>query len=47
MKNSRPIILDEMPQDFRPIVQPIDNFERNHKLGLIFETKVGKGFRGK
>ncbi len=21
----------------------IDNFERNHKLGLIFETKVGKG----
>ena len=21
----------------------IDNFARNHKLGLLFETKVGKG----
>ncbi len=21
----------------------IDNYERNYKLGLIFETKVGKG----
>jgi hypothetical protein len=21
----------------------IDNFERNHKLGLIFEARVGKG----
>lgn len=43
VKNSRPIILDETPQDYRPIVQTIDNFDRNHKLGLLFETKVGKG----
>jgi hypothetical protein len=28
---------------YRPIVQIIDNFARNHKLGLIFETRVGKG----
>ena len=26
-----------------PIVQMIDNFERNHKLGLLFECNVGKG----
>ena len=26
-----------------PIVQMIDNFERNHKLGLLFEAKVGRG----
>lgn len=43
VKNSRPIILDDTPAGYRPIVQVIDNFERNHKLGLIFETRVGKG----
>ncbi len=43
VKNSRPIILDETPDDFRPIVQTIDNFDRNHKLGLITEMKVGNG----
>ncbi len=43
MKNSRPIILDATPAGYRPIVQVIDNFTRNHKLGLIFETRVGKG----
>ena len=26
-----------------PIVQVIDNVERNHKLGLVFELQVGKG----
>jgi hypothetical protein len=43
VKNSRPIILDETPARYRPIVQVIDNFERNHKLGLIFETRAGQG----
>ena len=43
VKNSRPVILDETPADYRPTVQVIDNFERNHKLGLIFEARVGKG----
>lgn len=43
VKNSRPMILDATPPGYRPIVQVIDNFARNHKLGLLFETKVGKG----
>jgi hypothetical protein len=43
VKPSRPIILDETPADYRPIIHVIDNFARNHKLGLLFETKVGKG----
>jgi len=43
VKNSRPIVLDDTPAGYRPIVQAIDNFERNHKLGLIFETRVGQG----
>jgi hypothetical protein len=43
VKNARPIILDETPADYRPIIHVIDNFARNHKLGLLFETRVGKG----
>ena len=43
VKNSRPIVLDDSPAGYRPIVQVIDNFARNHKLGLVFETRVGRG----
>ena len=43
VKNSRPIILDDAPEGYKPLVQVIDNISRNHKLGLIFEFKVGKG----
>lgn len=43
ISNSCSIILDDTAKDFRPIVQTIDNFERNHKLGLIFECKVLNG----
>ena len=43
VKNCKPIILDETPADYRPMVQTIDNFARNHKLGMIFETRYGKG----
>ena len=43
VKNSRPFILDNAPKDYRPLVQVVDNIERNHKLGLIFEFSVGKG----
>lgn len=41
--NSDCAILDDTPKDFFPIVQMIDNFERNHKLGILFECKLGKG----
>lgn len=43
VKNSRPFILDNTPKNYRPLVQVVDNVERNHKLGLIFEFSVGKG----
>ena len=42
-ERSKSIILNETPAEYRPIVQIIDNYERNYKLGLIFETRVGKG----
>ncbi|WP_160683341.1 sugar-binding domain-containing protein [Clostridium sp. C2-6-12] len=43
VSNSRSIILNDTQKDFRPIVQTIDNFERNHKLGLLFECNVLNG----
>lgn len=36
-------ILDDTAQTLTPIVQMIDNFERNHKLGIVWEAKVGAG----
>lgn len=43
IKQSYPMILDRLPNEYRPIVQVIDNIERNHKLGLLFEFEVEKG----
>ncbi|MNE75653.1 hypothetical protein D3C80_1718340 [compost metagenome] len=35
--------MDGTDQAWSPIVQTIDNFERNHKLGFLFECRVGAG----
>ena len=43
IKESHPLVLDNFAKDYRPIVQVIDNIERNHKLGLVMEWKVGAG----
>jgi hypothetical protein len=43
IKASNPLILDKTGAEFKPVVQVIDNLERNHKLGLIFEFRVGTG----
>jgi hypothetical protein len=43
VKNSTPLILDQTENSYRPTVQVIDNLQRNHKMGLIFEFKVGDG----
>ncbi|MDZ7723928.1 MAG: beta-galactosidase [candidate division KSB1 bacterium] len=43
IRAGRPLILDDTPHDYRPLVQMIDNLQRNHKLGFIFEFAVGKG----
>ena len=43
IKNSHPFMLDNTGKEYRPVVQVIDNIERNHKLGLVFEFTVGKG----
>jgi len=38
-------ILDAAPAGLRPIVQTIDNSERNHRLGLVWECRVTAGAR--
>ena len=43
MQRSRLFILDDTPAAYRPTLQVIDNFARNHKLGVVFEGRVGKG----
>ena len=43
IKESHPLVLDNFAKGYKPIVQVIDNIERNHKLGLVMEWKVGKG----
>ena len=41
--NSYPLIIDRLPASIDPIVEPIDNVERNYRLALVLETWVGKG----
>lgn len=43
LDSARAVSLDDAPDDYRPIVGMVDNIERNHKLGLVFETAVGDG----
>ncbi len=43
LNNSRTLILDDAPAEFHPIVQVVNNFARNHKLGNLFEARVGPG----
>jgi beta-galactosidase len=41
--HARAINLDRLPRSLQPIVQPIDDWGRNWKLGLVFECRVGAG----
>ena len=39
----RAMVLDSLPKDYRPIVQVIDDWNSNRKLGLVWECRVGQG----
>jgi hypothetical protein len=41
--HGKPIVLDALPRDLRPIVQVIDDWTVCRRLGLVFEARVGKG----
>lgn len=42
-KNSKTFVLNELPKTYKPLGQPVDDFHRNNKMGILFELKVGKG----
>lgn len=42
-KNAKAFVLNELPKSYKPLGQPVDDFHRNNKMGIIFELKVGKG----
>jgi hypothetical protein len=43
VEHVRAINLDHLPRSLQPIVQAIDDWNRNWKLGLVFECRVGAG----
>ena len=43
LKKAQVMRLEDFPAGFRPLVQPIDTWFLNRRLGLIFEARVGKG----
>ncbi|MDD4970383.1 MAG: beta-glucuronidase [Paludibacter sp.] len=43
INHAQTMLLTDFPKGFKPIVQPIDTWFQNRKLGMLFETNVGKG----
>jgi hypothetical protein len=43
VNHTQTILLTDFPKGFQPIVQPIDTWFVNRKLGMLFEANVGKG----
>ncbi len=43
LHGSAAMVIDGLPSELRPLVQPIDTWFRNHRLALIFEARVGPG----
>jgi hypothetical protein len=43
VRGARAFNLDHFPKDLQPIVQAIDDWNRNWKLGAVFECRVGQG----
>ncbi|MBI5282147.1 MAG: glycoside hydrolase family 2 [Candidatus Solibacter usitatus] len=42
-QGARAFVLDGMPAGLRPVVQVIDDYHRNTRLGAVVEARVGKG----
>src|ERR1019366_7885307 len=43
LHNARAINLDHLSRDLKPMVSAIDDWNRNYKLGVVFEAKVDGG----
>jgi hypothetical protein len=40
---ARAFNIEHLPAGLKPIVQPIDDWNRNYRLGAVFEARVGRG----
>jgi hypothetical protein len=40
---SRALLMNDLPRELRPIVQVIDDWNQNRRLGMVFEAGVGDG----
>ena len=43
LDSSKAFVLNDAPPAYRPVIQVIDDYHRNHKLAALFETRVGPG----
>ena len=43
VRGARAVNLDRLPRQLEPVVWAIDDWNRNYKLGLVFECRVGRG----
>jgi hypothetical protein len=43
VSHSQAMIMDHLPATLRPLIQPIDTWFENRRLGLAFEAKTAKG----
>jgi hypothetical protein len=43
LRNTRAVNLDRLSHKLQPLVQAIDDWNRNYKLGVVFECKIGPG----
>jgi lysophospholipase L1-like esterase len=43
IRGAQGVNLDRLPRELQPIIQGIDDWNRNYKLGVVFECRVGSG----
>lgn len=43
LENSKPLLMEHLPGELRPMIEPIDDWNKPRKLGSLFEVKVGNG----
>ncbi len=43
LNKSRAMNLDSLPSQLHPLIQIVDDWNKNRKLGAVFETAIGKG----
>jgi hypothetical protein len=43
ISRSAALVMDDLPRELRPLVQVIDDWTTHHRLGLVFEARIGKG----